>query len=32
MESRRVFFVAHLGVSKNKGTPQMDGENNGRPY
>ena len=21
-----------MGVSKNNGTPQMDGENNGKPY
>ena len=21
-----------MGVSKNRGTPKMDGENNGKPY
>ena len=24
--------VFELGVSKNRGTPKMDGENNGKPY
>ena len=25
-------YVQHVDVSKNTGTPKMDGENNGNPY
>ena len=24
--------LAYMGVSKNEGTPKMDGENNGKPH
>ena len=24
--------IAHIGVSKNRENPKMDGENNGTPY
>ncbi len=26
------YLVVYMGVSKNRGTPKMDGENNGNPY
>ena len=25
-------YPTYIGVSKNKGIPKMDGENNGKPY
>ena len=27
-----IVFRFHMGVSKNRGTPKWDGENNGKPY
>ena len=26
------YIYIYMGVSKNRGTPKMDGENNGKPY
>jgi len=30
--SKNVLTKHQIGVSKNKGYPKMDGENNGKPY